>query len=410
MDENTAPITDGEIESGGASQSGGGDEADTTAKQAQELYDDLGIKAKVPTDSTRSKSSSVRAKDTKSKDSKSSEGGEKETSDDKSESKTAPDTTKTSDDGNKSNPKGKKDGDEDGQVHGDSEKSGKGDGEDKPEGSGDTKRGSEDDADGTDDDATRGDGEEEGDEGKRAGKSNPKIEQRFQKLTSEIKERDQKLQELQEELEKARRQQWEDNNNAEDPEYKLEDFRTVRDENGNVLDLDDDQAELAYRRWKDGYDARREERESKYSEEQEIARYAEDATRRVMQSSANAYDTLTSILDEMPELNPKSDKFDKDFSAQVMPIINDSILYQPGTEPGNEENRQSVIVGLKIDPRKVITAMNAIRTAKRAVPLNGLSDSVEDANTKTVSHSRSSDPIINQANELYKELGIKKRL
>jgi hypothetical protein len=129
-----------------------------------------------------------------------------------------------------------------------------------------------------------------------------------------------------------------------------------------------------------------------------------------MKKSADAYDALAGLMDEYPELVSTSGKFDDDFAAEAMPIIQEAIEYLPGTEPGNKEDKLPVIVGLRIDPNKILKALKGISTKKRNMPLNGVNDNVERGSTVSVPHSRSSDPNVNAANELYKELGINKRI
>jgi hypothetical protein len=69
-----------------------------------------------------------------------------------------------------------------------------------------------------------------------------------------------------------------------------------------------------------------------------------------------------------------------------------------------------VIVGLKVDPKKILAALRSIGNKKRNLPLNGVNDNVESRSNVNVPHSRSSDPTVNAANDLYKELGINKRI
>ena len=128
-----------------------------------------------------------------------------------------------------------------------------------------------------------------------------------------------------------------------------------------------------------------------------------------MKTSVEAYDALASLMDDYPEL-VTGDKFDKEFAADAMPIIQESIQYLEGTEPGNAEGKLPIIVGLKIDPRKILEALKKQNSRKRSLPLNGTRDNVESGSSVSVPHSRSSDPVVNQANELYKSLGINKRV
>ena len=400
MDESTAEV--GAVEQPVTENVGRGEKQDTaTTAQVSELYKDLGIDAPVPTGKTkgRPKSSNVRAKDAKADGDKDTESGRQEKAQSKGEQKDAPASNKDGDLRDNTDEKGEKVGEDTGEV---SEKPGeadKGVRKDKSETEEDTESGSEDDARERDESA-----------GKRPGKSNPEVEKRFQKLTNEVRERDERIEELSRQLQESTRRYQEQQVASDDPEYTMEDFRRVRDENGEVFELDDDQAELAFRRWRDGYNQRKSEREAAYQHQQQQEQLAHETTQRLMESSAQAYDTLTGIMDEYPELNPDSPSFDEELSNDITPVISDMIIYQPGTEPGNEGGYQPVIVGLKMDPTKILGVINKVKAAKRNLPLNGGYDNVEVGSSVGYHRGRSSDTMINAANDLYKELGIEKRL
>lgn len=387
------PITD---------NSTAGEKQDTaTTAEVSELYKDLGIDAPVPTGKTkgRPKSATVRAKDAKTDGDKDTEPGRQEKAQGKSEQKDASAPDKDGDSGDDTDPKGKKVGKDSGEVSDEPDEADKGVREDKPETEEDTEQGSADDAEERDEPA-----------GKRPGKSNPEVEKRFQKLTSEIREREERIEELSRQLQESTKQYQEHQVAAEDPEYTVEDFRKVRDENGEVFELDEDQAELAFRRWQDGYTQRASEREAAYQYQQQQEQVQHQTTQRLMESSAQAYDTLTGIMDEYSELNPDSPNFDEELSNDITPVIQDMIIYQPGTEPGNEEGYQPVIVGLKMNPTKILGVINKVKTAKRNLPLNGINDTVDTGSHVSVQRGRSSDSMVNAANDLYKELGIEKRI
>ena len=400
MDESTAEV--GAVEQPVTENVGRGEKQDTaTTAQVSELYKDLGIDAPVPTGKTkgRPKSSNVRAKDAKADGDKDTESGRQEKAQSNGEQKDAPASNKDGDLRDNTDEKGEKVGEDTGEV---SEKPGeadKGVRKDKSETEEDIEQGSEDDA-----------GERDESAGKRPGKSNPEVEKRFQKLTNEVRERDERIEELSRQLQESTRQYQEQQVASEDPEYTMEDFRRVRDENGEVFELDDDQAELAFRRWRDGYNQRKSEREAAYQHQQQQEQLAHETTQRLMESSAQAYDTLTGIMDEYPELNPDSPSFDEELSNDITPVISDMIIYQPGTEPGNEGGYQPVIVGLKMDPTKILGVINKVKAAKRNLPLNGGYDNVEVGSSVGYHRGRSSDTMVNAANDLYKELGIEKRL
>ena len=379
-----------------------GEKQDTaTAAEVSELYKDLGIDAPVPTGKAkgRPKSSGVRAKDAKTDGDKDTEPGrqEKAQSTGKQKDAHASDTDGVSGDG--VDEKGKKVGADTEQVSDEPGETGKGVRKDKPESEEDTEPGSEGDAEERDDSA-----------GKRPGKSSPEAEKRFQKLVNDVRERDELIEQLSRNLEESTREYQNRQVASEDPEYTMEDFRKVRDANGDVLDLDDDQAELAFRRWQDGYYQRASEREAAYQHQQQQEQEAHQTTQRLMESSAQAYDTLTGIVDEYPELDPNSPSFDEELSNDIVPVINEMIIYQPGTEPGNAEGYQPVIMGLKMNPNKILGVINRVKTAKRNLPLNGINDNVEAGSHMSVQHGRSSDSMVNAANDLYKELGIEKRI
>lgn len=392
--------------------------AEPTTDDVAKMYKELGIKAPAPTGATkgRPKASDVRAKDGSKKAAGNSSAGKKAEDDDNgSKSKDAPAADADGDSGNKADPKSAKVGEDADQVPDESKKADAGVRKTEPAGEGDSKRGSEEDTELGVDGAGQGDDESQDapkpeDEGKRPGKSNPEIEKRFQKLTSEVKDRDQLIADLQKKLQDTTQKQQEERIAQEDPEYTIDDFRKVRDNEGNIIDLDPERAELAWRRWKDGYDQRAEEREAKSSYEARQQQQADETTRQLMQDSADAYDALAELMDEYPELVSTSDQFDPDFAKDAMPIINESVQYLEGTEPGNPEGKTPVVVGLKINPKRILAAMKGINNKKRSLPLNGVNDNVEPRSNVAVPHSRSSDPTVNAANDLYKELGINKRI
>lgn len=387
---------------------------DPKPEDIKAMYDDLGIKAKVPSGKPKGRPKADDGGDKKATK-QDNEGDEpkqnKKTDDGKEQPKATPPTDKDGVDGNETDEKSQKsskdkreDGAEDGQV---SEAN-------KPDEAGVQKAKSSDNeeaGEASKEDADEGDEPDEPKDGvKRPGKSNPEIEKRFQKLTGEVKERDEIIAELQQKLQESTRQQAELKISQEDPEYTVEDFLKVRDEYGEVLDLDRDQAELAWRRWKDGYDQRATEREARANFEASQAEKAEAQTRQLMQDSADAYDTLAALMDEYPELVSTSGKYDEEFAKDAMPIIEEAVQYLEGTEPGNPEGKTPVIVGLKINPKKILAALKNTSERKRSLPLNGINDNVESGSNIGVTHSRSTDPTVQAANQLYKELGINKRV
>lgn len=420
MNQDGTPIEGAEQVEPGAGTGGGEQRATATEDEARELHKSLGIKSTFTADKSKKRPSTtdVRNKDVSKKDDDDSDnrGSGKPSSSVKP--KATPDSDKDGDSGNGDSSKKPKERKEDGEVSGESEEAGDGVHKAKSRTEEDSEQGGEGDADDPDSGARQredesGDAEEEGedadDEGKRPGKSNPKIEQRFQKLTNEVKERDEVIEELQQKLEQATRQQFEEKTNNEDPQYTVEDFKKVRDEEGNIHDLDDDQAELAFRRWQDGYTQRAAERDAQFNQEQALAKAQQEYAENAMRQSVEAYDTLTGMLDSYPELDVNNPKFDQELSDQVMPLIEEMIEYHPGTEPGNENGVQPVIAGMRMKPNKILDVINSIRNAKRTLPLNGLNDTVDTRSNVSVPHSRSSDPVVNQANQLMKDLKINKR-
>lgn len=408
-------VSAGAVESNGANGTGGA-VADASAKDIQSMYDDLGIKAKAPASksSKRPKADDGGDKKTAKQDDASGESGQeqKEDDDSKDKSKATPAANSDGVDGNATDEKGKKNSSKDGKdgkKDGEVQESGESDeaGVQKDESSDNEKTGETgEDADSEGDEGTGRDAEE----GKRPGKSNPEIEKRFQKLTSEVKERDEVIAELQQKLQQSSIQQAQAKIAQEDPEYTIEDFLKVRDEDGNILDLDPERAELAWRRWKDGFDGRAAEREARANFEASQQEKAEAQTRQLMKDSADAYDTLAGLMDEYPELVSTSGQFDEEFAREAMPIIEEAVQYLDGTQPGNPEGKSPVIVGLKINPKTILKALKNIDSKKRNLPLNGVNDNVESRSNVSVPHGRSSDPNVNAANQLYKELGINKRV
>lgn len=421
MDEDQKPIEGAENEQTKQNE----DEQSIIAKEGaveepnptdvQKMYDELGIKAKAPSDkpSKRPKADDGGDKKTAKQDDASGKSEQKQENDDsKKQSKTSSTSDKDGVDGNEADEKSKKssksdgkDGEKDGEVSKDSKQDETGVQETKSE-------------DNEEAGATGKDSGEEGDGGsredseggKRPGKSNPAVEKRMQELAAQRKEALERAEEAERKLRESTLAQEQAKIAQEDPEYTIEDFMKVRDEYGDIIDLDRDQAELAWRRWKDGYDQRQEERQAKANYEASQREREEAQTRKLMQDSADAYDTLAGLMDEYPELVSTSGQYDPDFANKAMPIINEAIQYLEGTEPGNPEGKQPVIVGLRINPKTILSAMKDIREAKRNLPLNGINDNVDVGSNVNVPHSRSSDPNIQAANQLYKELGINKRI
>ena len=402
---------------------------DPTSAEVKSLYEDLGITAPVPTGATkgRPKSTDVRAKnDTKNGAGNPNSGKKEEDLDDEGKPKNAPASDKDGDSRNNPDKKGSEVGKDSKKVSDKPEEADGGVRKTESDGEGDAERGREESAEQraerlgqeAHDKGSEAEEEELDEEGvKRPGKSNPAVEARMQRLAAERKEALERAEAAEKKLQEATLAQEQSKIDQKDPEYKVEDFKKVRDDEGNILDLTDDEAELAYRRWKDGYDQRKTERDAEVNRQVELKEYQEKAAREVMESSVAAYDTLTGLLESYPQLNSKLDDgtdnpdFDKEFSDQVMPIIEDAIIYQQGTEPGNEEKNRPVIIGLRVDPTKILSVMHTIRSQKPTLPLNGLSDNVEVRSNKNVPHgSRSSDPNVAAANELYRSLNINKRL
>lgn len=396
--------------------------AEPTSAEVESLYKDLGIKAPVPTGATkgRPKASDVRTKDAPKSGTGDSDSERKkeENADDKGKPKDASASDKDGGTGDKADSKSKENGSKDDGVQDKSGDADKGVRDAKPGDEKDSERGREKDSE------QRAAGDESAEheqkreaEGKptdeevvkRPGKSNPAVEQRFQKLTEEKRQAEQRAEELEKKLQERERETEQAKIAQEDPEYTVEDFMKVKDREGNIIDLDKDQAELQWRRWKDGYDDRAAERQAKANQEAKAQEESEESTRQLMKQSVEAYDSLAQLMDEYPELVSTSDKFDADFAAKAMPVIQEAIQYLEGTEPGNAEEKTPVIIGLKINPKTILEALKGINTQKRSLPLNGVNDNVEKGSNVSVPHSRSSDPTVNQANELMKELKINKR-
>lgn len=407
-----------EIDAGAAVATEGAAQ-EATADEVSKMYDELGIKAPKPTGATkgRPKTTSVRAKSaTKDGTADTSAGAEKDNGK-QDKSKNAPAADSDGDAGDKADAKGAKDSKDAGRVQGESDEAGQGVRDAKSRTEEDAERERQDDSDEGNDrtgqeEYEQGDEAEEGEdaEGKRPGKSNPAVEKRFQRLTEEKRAAEQRAAELERQLQEKEQAVAQAKLAQEDPEYTIEDFRKVQDEQGNVIELDPERAELAWRRWKDGFEQRAEQRNAEANRQAALEQAQNEYSENLMRQSVEAYDSLAGLMDEFPELVSSSNKFDADFAAVAMPIINDAIIYQPGTEPGNEEGNQPVIAGLRINPKKILDGMKKIQAAKRALPLNGLNDNVEVRSNVNVRSSRSSDPTVNAANELYKELNISKRL
>lgn len=373
---------------------------DSIEKQAKQLYEEFGIKADVPKSRGRPKKSDS-GDEGKSEVDKRTSNEKRKNGSNQSKPKDEASSDDNDDSGNESQKVVKKDTKDNSKVSKDAEKTGDGTDEDKSEQDGSSERGSSGDSERDDE------GNESGEEVKRPGKSSPAAERRIRQLNSEKNEAvaraeqaERKYAQLQQQLEQERVQ-------LEDPEYTLEDFRHVQDENGNILELDDIQQELAYRRWKDGYNERQAERENQalQSQVQDYREYQQ--SEEIMRKSVEAYDLLNNILENTAELDVRSDKFDKEFSDTIMPLIEGSLEYAPGTEPGNPYGNNPVIAGFSLDPRLILQAASTLRNTKRNIPLNALDATVESEDAAYY-HSPSSDPLEQAADKLYKMYGIKK--
>lgn len=373
---------------------------DSIEKQAKQLYEEFGVKADVPKTRGRPKKSDS-GDEGKSEVDKRTSNEKRKNGSNQSKPKDEASSDDNDDSGNESQKVVKKDAKDNSKVSKDAEKTGDGTDEDKSEQDGSSERGSSGDSERDDED------NESGEEVKRPGKSSPAAERRIRQLNSEKNEAvaraeqaERKYAQLQQQLEQERVQ-------LEDPEYTLEDFRHVQDENGNILELDDIQQELAYRRWKDGYNERQAERENQALQSQ-IQDYREyQQSEEIMRKSVEAYDLLNNILENTAELDVRSDKFDKEFSDTIMPLIEGSLEYAPGTEPGNPYGNNPVIAGFSLDPRLILQAASTLRNTKRNIPLNALDATVESEDAAYY-HSPSSDPLEQAADKLYKMYGIKK--
>lgn len=394
--------------------------AEPTADEIKELYEATGVKAPVPTGKAkgRPKTSDVRAEGDKKNGAGSSNSGSAKNDDNKGKSGDASDSDDDDNSGNSADSKGSKDGKDAGKVQDKSGEADKGVRDSKSTGEKDSERGGKDGSElgderpgeeAHDEGSEEKSGENEEEAGKRPGKSNPAVEARIQKLANEKKAAEERADALEKQLRAEKQAKEQAKTAQEDPEYTVDDFRKVRDREGNIIDLDPERAELAWRRWKDGFDQRAAEREAKATQAADREERESEMTRNVMKKSVEAYDALAGLMDEYPELVSTSGKFDKDFAAEAMPIIQESIEYLPGTEPGNAEEKLPIIVGLKIHPKKILEALKKVGNAKRTLPLNGVNDNVESGSNVGVPHSRSSDPTVHAANELMKELNINKR-
>ena len=401
------------VEQGAAGAPEGSPAAEPSTSDVQKMYDDLGIKATAPSGKPkgRPKASDVRAKDSSKDGARSADTGSDGDDDDEGKRENARSTGKDGRTGNQDDEKGKKDKSDSGEVQDESEEAGDGVRKDKSRAEEDSERRSE---EGTDD-GDGGAGEEEGEseseaeKGKRPGKSNPAAERRIQQLTAVARAKDQEIDHLRQQLQESTAKQEQARIAQDDPEYTIDDFRTVQDADGNIHELDSVQAELAWRRWCDGYNQRAAERSAEENRRNAREQHQAEIERETMRASVEAYDSLASMMDDYPEL-VKGDKYDAAFAADAMPIIEKSIEYLAGTEPGNPEGNLPIIIGMKMNPREILGVLKRQNERKRSLPLNGVNDNVDSRSNVNVPHSRSSDSTVNAANDLYKQLGIKKRL
>lgn len=370
-----------------------------------ELYKITGVKSPVPTNKVkgRPKAVYVRTEDDDKKGAGNSNPGSTKDDDNKNQPKDASNSNNDGNSRDKTDSKSSKDGKDAGKVQDESSDADKGVRDSKSGSKDVSEQGSK---DGSEQGTERSEQEEEG---KRPGKSNPEVEKRFQKLTEEKRVAEVRAQELEKKLQEKEQIFQQKKIAEEDPKYTIDDFRKVRDNKGEIIDLDSEAAELAWRRWKDGYDERSARRGAEVERITAEVERESELTREIMKKSTEAYDSLSALMNDYPELVSTSGKFDNDFAATALPIIQDSIEYLKGTEPGNSEDKLPVIIGLKINPKKILDALKKVNISKRSLPLNGINDNVDSRSEMNVSHNRSSDSNVNAANQLYKELGINKR-
>lgn len=233
MNEDGTPIEAG---SAGAPE---GAVIEPTAEDVGKMYDELGIKAPKPTGATkgRPKASDVRTKDSGKKGAESSDSGSGQNTDDENESEDAQASNKNGGAGRKGNSDGEKTGKDSGELREESEEAGGGVRKTESKPNGDSESGREEDSELGDDGAGQEahESDDETEEGKRPGKSNPKIEQRFQRLTQEKRAAEERAAELERQLQEKEQAVYRSKIAQEDPEYAIEDFAKVRDEDGNQL-------------------------------------------------------------------------------------------------------------------------------------------------------------------------------
>lgn len=146
---------------------------------------------------------------------------------------------------------------------------------------------------------------------------------RIQELARQSKEWQEKYQELQDRVEAQKL-------NSEDPIYTLSDFKRVTDEDGDIVELTDEEAELHFLRWEKGYNHRQSQRQA-------------EAQERAIESMS-FYDEITNAITQYPQFDETSPQFDPELNAIFMEEMSEEFI----------KDNNGHIIGANISPMKKI--------------------------------------------------------
>ena len=229
------------------------------------------------------------------------------------------------------------------------------------------------------DDVSDGIREDKSDDNKDIRKGGKNANTRIRELVSEVKHYKNELAKRQQQEEIAKLQ-------AEDPVYTREDFNIVVDEDGDAIQLTPEQADAEYAKWRAGYLERQIVRDQQMQLE--------------MAQTTRVHDEIAQIISEYPEFDANSDKFDKELSDTLLPLIENSLQY----------NNSGQVIGTTVSLRELASGLSKIANRKPTLSLNKISSAENRSSVSTPKSGRTgTTKQAQEVNEMYKELGIKYR-
>ena len=199
---------------------------------------------------------------------------------------------------------------------------------------------------------------------------------RIQELAKEKNEWKEKYQKLEDQLNQEKIAK-------EDPVYTLDDFKRVKDEDGDEIELTEAEQKVAYYEWKEGYAQRQQARE------QEALSQMAKATEFV--------DEISEAMEKYPEFDENSDKFDPELSALVVDTLKDTLILDD----------KGQIVGSSISPMKIIDRFHSVASKKTPVSVNKIkAKSQPRATSSRQVMTDGMNETKKQLDELYKATGI----